>query len=412
MPKIYLEIIRNSILGNINSFIDRYFCDLFNWEFKKKINTLYKVDGYHTFFGYNDRSPLSSLGNLVLAHKTIDSSWSQNSPQSEIDIGYFKYSEGQRFFHISKSKAWSLQQGSMLQFLPKSTDKVIFNDFSEMLYCARVCTVDGKNIRNLPFAFYSISSDLSLITSIDFERLSFFRPGYGYQCNNYNNLSLNDPVAYKVINYSDLSIYREVLYEELIDSSQISAHCYINHLVFSPLNDYLAFFLIYEKMSKRKIIMFVHDLNNDTFLKVQTKGIPSHFCWKNSKEFVVTVRNDNLEWSTILYSISDSGDIVDKGVFLGLNFDSHPVFSKSGELIIERAHLNFLGKTRLYVYDAQSKKSKSLFSLRIPSKFRGPLRSDLHHRLVIDESKLHLDIVMDGFRCSTILSMEHVSRIH
>jgi hypothetical protein len=405
MVKNYLNFIKSSFLSSINLIFDRYYSDVFNCKFKKRILILYKVDGCNTFFGYNDRSPLSFKGDLVLAHKTIDSSWTLDSPQSEIDIGYFYYPEGNRFFHICKSKAWSLQQGSMLQFLPESTNEVIFNDFNGLSYCTRVCTLDGKIIRNLPFAYYSISSDLSLITSLDFERLNYFRPGYGYKCNNYNNLSLTDPVAYKVVNYSDLSIYREVLYEELWCSAQTSSQCYINHLVFSPLNNYLAFFLIYEKTNKRNIVMFVHDLANDTFHKVQTEGTPSHFCWKNSNEFVVTVRNESLQWSTILYGISVGGDIVNKGVFKYLNFDSHPVISKRGELIIERAHLNFIGKTFLYVYDPQSKRAKHLFSLRLPTKFRGPLRSDLHHRLVVDEDKLHLDIVMDGVRCSAILSL-------
>jgi hypothetical protein len=412
MIKFYLKILKKSVLLFLIKLSDKYFVLFSNLTENNKIKVLYKSQDQNVFFGYNDRSPLSRLANIVLAHRTADSSWNIDSPQSPIDIGYFRYNEGNRFNQICKSNAWSLQQGSMLQFLPTTTDRIIFNDFCDMSYCARVYTIDGELIRDLPFAYYSISSDLSLITSIDFERLSFFRDGYGYKCKSYDDLCLEDPVAYKLIRYSDLSTYREVTYEELVDSPEITSRYYVNHLVFSPSNELLAFFLIYEKKCSRYIIMFIHDIINDTFHKVITEGMPSHFCWKNPKEFVVTVRNDNLKWSTILYCISDSGEILNIGTFSGLNFDSHPAYSNSGNLIIERAHLNFLGKTSLYCYSSKEKKSFFVEGFRFPSSFRGPLRSDLHHRVVRNGQDLHLDIVNDGVRCSAILSMDYVNSIY
>jgi hypothetical protein len=412
MIKFYFKILKQKLLLSLIKLSDKYFTLFSNTKYNKKIKIFYKSQGHNIFFGYNDRSPLSSSGNLVLAHRTVDSAWNINSPQSPIDIGYFCFEEGDRFYEICKSNAWSLQQGSMLQFLPTTTDKIIFNDFCDKSYCARVYNIDGSFIHNLPFAYYSISSDLSLLTTIDFERLSFFRPGYGYKCNRYEDLCFEDPVAYKIIRYSDLAICREVMYQELVDSSEITSRYYVNHLVFSPSNEFLAFFLIYEKKHSRNIIMFIHDIRNDCFHKVITEGMPSHFCWKTSKEFVVTLRNDKLQWSTILYCISDSGDVLKIGTFGGLTFDSHPAYTNSGKLIVERAHLNFLGKTSLYVYSTKTNKSFFVEAFRFPSIFRGALRSDLHHRVVRNDQDLHLDIVKDGVRCSAILSIDYVNSIY
>ena len=412
MVSFCLKKLRKSFLHILLRLTDKYFQLFSKNNINRTIKTYYKCAGRNVFFGYNDRSPLSSLGDVVLAHRTKDFRWNLDSPNFPIEVGYFQYDDGERFYPIAKSNAWSLQQGSMLQFLPNTSDRVMFNDFCGESYLSRIYSLNGESIRDLPFAFYSISSDLAFITAIDFERLSFFRPGYGYNCIGHRDLCLNDPVAYRILMFSDCSIYREVLYEELEVPPDLTYCSYVNHLLFSFDNQYLALFLVHQYQNSRRITVVIHDLINDSFHKVNNEGMPSHFCWKGAKEFVVTIRDERLKWSTNLYRILENGEVVKESSFAELTFDSHPAYTSGGKLIIDKAHISLLGQTELFEYSLKSSEPVLRGRFWSPSNFRGPLRSDLHHRLVRKDEELHMDIVKDGVRCSAILSLDHESSIH
>ena len=412
MIKLFIKNIRKGLHHFLERSSDIYFQLFSGINTGNRNKTYYKCAGRNVFFGYNDRSPLSSFGDVVLAHRTLDSKWNFDSPMFPIEIGFFDYENGELFHPIVKSNAWSLQQGAMLQFLPGSFDRIMFNDFCGGSYLTRIYNLKGESIRDIPFAFYSISSDLNLITTIDFERLSYFRPGYGYNCRGHRGICLNDPIAYRVLNYSDCSTHREVLYEELGVLPHSIQFSYVNHLVFSKDNNYLSLFLVYQDQYDRRITCVIHDLINNTINRVNSDGMPSHFCWKSSNEFVLTIRDKRLAWSTNLYRILRNGEVAIESSLKGLTFDSHPVCTNAGKLIIDTAHASVFGKSELYEYSLELCKPKFLERFWSPSRFRGLLRSDLHHRLVRNEEELHLDVVKDGFRCSAILKLNDESSIY
>jgi len=85
---------------------------------------------------------------------------------------------------IGESRAWSVQQGPMAQWLPPSGDgvgpRVIWNDREGARIVARIHDPATGATRTLPRPVYAVSPDGRAILSLNLLRLDALRPGYGY----------------------------------------------------------------------------------------------------------------------------------------------------------------------------------------------------------------------------------------
>ena len=81
----------------------------------------------HHFFGYYDIQTWDSTGRYVLA---LESDFDDRFPTARDTavVGMVEW-ETRRFHPLTETKAWNLQQGSMLHWLPTAPDrKIIYND--------------------------------------------------------------------------------------------------------------------------------------------------------------------------------------------------------------------------------------------------------------------------------------------
>ena len=85
-------------------------------------------DGFHYFFGYYDKSPLSKDYTKLLALKV---SFLNRLPSANdiAVVGYFDLKKENQFVELAQTRTFNWQQGCMLQWLgPEHNKKIIFND--------------------------------------------------------------------------------------------------------------------------------------------------------------------------------------------------------------------------------------------------------------------------------------------
>jgi hypothetical protein len=85
-----------------------------------------KGPGFH-WFGYYDKLQFSPDNRFVLSNKV---SFEHRSPTADdvIEVGMVDLHENDKWIPLGKSNAWCWQQGCMLQWIPGTGSKIIWND--------------------------------------------------------------------------------------------------------------------------------------------------------------------------------------------------------------------------------------------------------------------------------------------
>ena len=97
-------------------------------------NSLLKVptrvltqDPKHHWFGYYDKLEFDPTGRYVLTAQ-VDFEGRSPRPDDTIRVGMIDLHNKDQWTELGTSVAWGWQQGCMLQFIPGSASKVIWND--------------------------------------------------------------------------------------------------------------------------------------------------------------------------------------------------------------------------------------------------------------------------------------------
>ena len=75
-----------------------------------------------------------------------------------IEIGMVDTQTGE-WVSLGKSDAWGWQQGCQLQFVPKSGNKIIWNDRDGGKFVSRIMDVETRQMRTIPSPIYALSPD-------------------------------------------------------------------------------------------------------------------------------------------------------------------------------------------------------------------------------------------------------------
>lgn len=134
--------------------------------------------GFH-WFGYYDKLQFDPSDRYVLSNRVA---FEDRSPrkQDEIRVGMVDTAEGDRWIDLGGSRAWSWQQGCMLQWRPGKAREVVWNDRDGERFVARLLDVKTGVLRTLPRPVYALSPDGHFALTADFARIQRMRPGYGY----------------------------------------------------------------------------------------------------------------------------------------------------------------------------------------------------------------------------------------
>lgn len=134
----------------------------------------------HHFVGYYDKCCWNGSGRYILAH---EASFRDRNPTGDdpLTLGVIDLEAGNAFKPMSETRAWNWQQACMSRWLPPREEHTfIYNDIVGEHYGAIEFDMQTGATRALPWPIYDLSRDGRHATSMNFERITFTRPGYGY----------------------------------------------------------------------------------------------------------------------------------------------------------------------------------------------------------------------------------------
>ncbi|MFW6310256.1 MAG: hypothetical protein ACOC1D_04065, partial [Prolixibacteraceae bacterium] len=199
---------------------------------------------YH-WFGYYDKLQFDPTNRFVLGMQ-VDFEGRSPRPEDEIKIGMVDLENNDKWIELGTSKAWSWQQGCMLQFVPGSDSLIIWNDRMDGKFVSRLFNVYTKKEKILPFAVYALSPDGIHAVTTDFERIQDTRPGYGYAGIPDPNRNLLAPVdagiylcnlktgeKNLIITYRQM-VEMPMLADDAANKDRVTQKNWFNHLLFNP----------------------------------------------------------------------------------------------------------------------------------------------------------------------------------
>ena len=357
----------------------------------------FSAKGAHTFFGYYDVSPFGSNNRVVYIEVSDD--------KSDAAIVLNNLNNSRREI-VAYSKAWNWQQGCRLRWFPGSEDDIIFNDFINEKYVSRRLNVKTKDEIVYPFPIYDISSDGKYAVSLDFNRLGYKRPGYGYTKLPYDKSEniLNSGISvYSIDDKEEKTVVRFSEIAEVLDLNPANQESwYLNHLSFSPGGESFLFFFIDAAGNSFKAFLLVYNLRNKTIQPLETEFKVSHYAWRDDSSILCTAYDSNGCCRYYIYSLEPQSRVEVESEFL--TSDGHPSFISDG-VILTDTYPDTLGYQHLFIYDSENKQKTAVADVFDVTSLDAEHRTDLHPRYEPVKKLVSFDANTSGLRHFYILKL-------
>ncbi len=349
------------------------------------------------WYGYYDKQQVDPSGQYVLGME-VEIPMRSPTKNDVIKIGMVDLHDNDRWIEIGESNAWGWQQGCMLQWIPGSSEEVIWNDQEDGQFVSHVMNIKTKKKRTLPRAIYALSPDGEYAVGTEFNRIQNMRPGYGYP-------GIPDPYADQRAP-QEIGIYRMDLQTgdskmifSLADAAEIpyfgkslnEKWHYFNHLLVSPDSERFIFLHRWreapvnspEQLNRGFTTrMFTANMDGSDPYVLDPSGNTSHFIWRDPQHICVWTQPEGR--MAAFYLFKDKTDEIqivgpDKMVENGHNTY---VPKTNGEWILNDTYpYRDPGRRQtLYLYHVPSNRKLVLGKFFEPKKFTGEWRCDLHPR--------------------------------
>jgi hypothetical protein len=355
----------------------------------------------HYFFGYYDKSPWSPDGVRFLLHSLAVPRRSEDVSILVLDSGSHEYQT------IARSAAWNFQQGAMSQWIRwRGSDAVAFNDIVNGFPVARILTPTGESLAELEHPIQCSTIDGSLIASVSFERLTLFRPEYGYShlrpgvlpSLEADGLFLLDATAEAWSLRIPLS---QIVSNRPLKDFQTCQH-WLNHVAFAPDGQRLVFLHRWGDRDRQHSRLYALDTCTNELVLLLDGGIVSHYCWLDSHMLLCYCETvAGYRYHTIDLRDRTVRPIVTPPI--AVLSDGHPSYSNATGAIVTDTYPDKYGNQRLFIISSDLQSISAAASLSHPPRFRGTTRCDLHPRWHPSQDAVSFDSVMTGTRQSWIL---------
>jgi len=366
-----------------------------------------------TFFGYHDKTPFSADGLKILAMAAAVNDAQVKSECKTIELGYFAKNDSGEFINdfipFAETNTWCWQQGCMLQWHPKNPEcEVVFNKLVEGNYGSVVFNVNkGEMVRQYKAPIYSLDPKGHFATTLDFYRLGYLRPGYGYLSLPNENIRWNSPEndGLYILNLHTGEKNLLVSFNSLAADLMISGYKhYVNHANFSPAGDRLIFFHLWTNMQERGLRVLIINPLTGRYNVLEDERIVSHYCWKDNNTILATSRDERGSWH---YSFYDLKTGKRNDLDLPLNIDGHPMFHPHNkDIFVTDTYPDARREQHLYLVNISDNKVTEIGSFFSPYKYRGQVRCDLHPRWDRDGKYIAVDSPNGGMREISILKVD------
>lgn len=378
------------------------FCYLFCSMGKKEkpIEVYHSFDG---FFGYYDKSPWDKNDTHYLFHSFLD------SKTLGIQVANLHTNEIRQ---VAATKAWSLQQGAMLQWLP-GEDAVIFNTVVDRNLSSKILWLDNKKEHLCSFPIQTVHPDGGRALTLNYRRLHKIRPEYGYnvEVENFSpdqpddedgiwRINLKKNTAELIISIKQLAEYSPR--PEMKDSMHK-----VNHIMYSPSGENFVFLHRWIGKRGKYSRLFVASSEGGKTKQMRLlmdEKMVSHYSWRDDENLLVYGRiKDHGDRYYLLNVYTGKHRIIGKDV-LDRFGDGHPSYSPDKRWIITDTYPDKARMQHLLLWDVENQRLYQIGRFFAPWKYDGPNRMDLHPRWSNYGKLISIDSAHEGRRKTYILS--------
>lgn len=377
--------------------VDRYQAALSIIPQNALVTNLPVIERKGYYYGFHDKSPFSSDGSRLLAHRNLID-YRKVSVSDEIEVGYFQGSEWKEYIPLGRTAGWNWQLGSMLQWHGNSNELVVYNTVFNGKHVASVQEINGQFRSQYEWPVVHVSFNQKYACSYNFLRTEKAMPGYGIISNN-TNLGDNKDNYFTVFSCENSEIIFKIsLAEALAISPQPSmegAFHFFHHALFNP-NSTRVFFLHrwIDKYNRRWSRMFSVGVEGSELYLFPMDEMVSHITWASSSEIYAYLRYP--ERGDGYFLVEDlKGKAVQyfENVF---NSDGHPTMDKKRGIVITDTYPDRYRNQYLALGIIESGERIDLCRTHLPSVFKRDLQVDLHPRLHPFRSLACIDTAHNG----------------
>lgn len=363
------------------------------------IRQITKGPGFH-WFGYYDKLQFSPDDRFVLSNK-VAFEHRTPAPDDTIEVGMIDLHEGDKWIPLGTTKAWCWQQGCMLQWIPGTESKIIWNDREQDRFVSHILNVKTGDKHTLPSAIYALSPDGKHAVSCDFSRVADCRPGYGYaglrdaffndmapEGSGVTLVDLATGQSRLIVTHRQLAQTGEIINEQP-DSKH---HAY--HLLWAP--DGKRFIMLHRWTQPKGGMMtrLITSAADGSDLRIVIpNGYASHFIWRDATHILSQAKGwlGNDQWGDFLFEDKPSGIVEEIGHGV-LDNGGHLTYLRKNEWILNDTYPK--GDHRIqtpHLYHLASKRRIDLGEFPLPPAYKGEWRVDNHPRLSRDEKTVCID---------------------
>ncbi len=360
----------------------------------------------HHWFGYYDKLEFDPSGRFVLTAE-VDFEGRSPKPEDTIRVGYIDLDDSNAWHEIGTSVAWGWQQGCMLQFIPGTKSKVIWNDRQEDGFVCHIYDIFNGEKKTLSFPIYTLSPDGRTALSVDFERINDMRPGYGYA-------GIPDPYKETLapdnagIYRCDLETGEKTLIISLARMNQMplkpsndpafqdfyTEKNWFNHLLFNTDGSRFVFLHRWKSPSKGNVggfgtLMYSSDLEGNDIRIVDGSGYTSHFIWRDPEHLMMWTKHQGID-GFFLFKDDGSDTAVQEGEGI-MTRNGHNTYLPGNEWILNDTYPDADRLQHVYLYHIPTRKRIPIGDFYLDPEYRGEWRCDTHPRSSPDGTKVVID---------------------
>jgi hypothetical protein len=360
----------------------------------------------HHWFGYYDKLQFNPSGRFVLTAR-VDFEGRSPRPDDTIRVGMIDLDKDNRWTELGTSVAWGWQQGCMLQFIPGSPSKVIWNDRKEDKFICHIRDILTGEQTTLPFPVYTLSPDGRTALSVDFERINDLRPGYGYA-------GLTDPNREVLapenagIYLCDLETGEKELIISIADMNRMplkesddpafkdfyTQKNWFNHLLFNTDGSRFVFLHRWTSTNKGKVggfgtLMYSSDVEGKDIRIVDGSGYTSHFIWRDPNHLAMWTKHKGQD-GFFLFRDDGSDDALRIGEGI-MTRNGHNTYLPGNEWILNDTYPDEERMQHVYLFHVPTGRRIPIGDFYLPPDYKGEWRCDTHPRFSPDGTKVVID---------------------
>lgn len=364
----------------------------------------------HHWFAYYDKLEFDPSGRYCLGME-VDFEHRSPRPDDVIKIGMVDIREDDKWIELGQSVAWGWQQGCMLQWIPGSKTKILWNDRDDDHFVCHILDIETKEKRTIPHPIYCLSPDGRTAFAADFRRINDMRPGYGYAGlpdPHADDLAPKDSGIFRI----DLETGKSNLIVSLDETAKYplpeespyfppeempKAKHYFNHLLANTDGSRLEFLHRWRPAGQRRWLtrMFTCNPDGSDLRCVINTGMASHFIWRDPSHILVWARHHSHGDKFYVFEDKEGGSVEVVGPDV-MTRDGHCTYLPDLDWIVNDTYPDRERNRQVYLYHVPSGKKVMLGKYFQPKGYDGEWRVDTHPRHSPDGRTIVIDTPHTG----------------